>query len=378
MKLIYVVRSLHPVGGIERTLTDKANWLVAHGHEVLFVTYKQGEDNVSFPLDSRVQLRDLRCSIYSLFRHPFYTRLFKYFSLSRMIQERFRAVINDFKPDTISVAIPNAEEFLWEVVKVARNIRVVIESHVAYEYLSYGRSKTDFFLYHFHSPSKAIRHSDVLIVLTKSDADTWKRKGVEKVSVVPNPVSFYVDDVDHVEKDEKRIISVGRLVSQKRFDRLIDAFALIANHYHEWHVDIFGEGELRHVLEQRILEKQLSGRINIYDYTPDVMPEYLKSQFFVLSSDYEGFGLVIVEAMACGLPVISTDCPHGPSDIIDNGVTGLLARLEVKDLADRIEWMITHHEERRMMGVKAHEAAAAYRKEVIMKKWESAYKLESI
>ena len=98
----------------------------------------------------------------------------------------------------------------------------------------------------------------------------------------------------------------------------------------------------------------------------------------VLSSDYEGFGLVIVEAMACGLPVISTDCPHGPSDIIDNGVTGLLARLEVKDLADRIEWMITHHEERRMMGVKAHAAAAAYRKEVIMKKWESAYKLESI
>lgn len=223
-----------------------------------------------------------------------------------------------------------------------------------------------------------MRHSDALIVLTKSDADTWKRKGVQKVLVVPNPVSFYVDNVDHVDKDEKRIISVGRLVSQKRFDRLIDAFALIANHYLEWHVDIIGEGELRHVLEQRISEKQLSGRINIYDYTSDVMSEYLKSQFFVLSSDYEGFGLVIVEAMACGLPVISTDCPHGPSDIIDNGVTGLLASLEVKDLADRMEWMITHQEECRMMGVKAHEAAAAYRKDVIMEKWESAYKPESI
>lgn len=378
MKLIYVVRSLHPVGGIERTLTDKANWLVSHGHEVLFVMYKQGGDKVAFHLDSRVQLVDLKCSIYSLFKYPLYTRLFKYFSLSRMFQERFREVINDFKPDTISVAIPNAEEFVWEVVRVARNMRVVIESHVAYEYLSYGRSKTDFFLYLFHSPSKAIRHSDALIVLTKSDADTWKRKGVQKVLVVPNPVSFYVDDVDHIEKDEKRIISVGRLVCQKRFDRLIDAFALIANHYPGWHIDIFGEGEQRHVLEQRILEKQLSGRINIYDYTSDVMSEYLKSQFFVLSSDYEGFGLVIVEAMACGLPVISMDCPHGPSDLIDNGVTGLLASLEVKDLADRMEWMISHQEERRMMGVKAHAAAAAYRKEVIMKKWVSAYKPESI
>ena len=77
--------------------------------------------------------------------------------------------------------------------------------------------------------------------------------------------------------------------------------------------------------------------------------------------------------MACGLPVISTDCPHGPSDLIDNGVTGLLASLEVKDLADRMEWVISHQEERRMMGVKAHAAAAAYRKEVIMKKWVSAY-----
>ncbi len=378
MKLIYVVRSLHPVGGIERTLTDKANWLVSHGHEVLFVMYKQGGDKVAFHLDSRVQLVDLKCSIYSLFKYPLYTRLFKYFSLSRMFQERFREVINDFKPDTISVAIPNAEEFVWEVVRVARNMRVVIESHVAYEYLSYGRSKTDFFLYFFHSPSKAILNSNALIVLTKSDADTWKRKGVQEVLVVPNPVSFYVDNVDNVEKDEKRIISVGRLVSQKRFDRLIDAFALIANHYPGWHIDIFGEGNLRPVLEQQVMEKKLLGRINIHDYTFDVMSEYLRSQFMVLSSDYEGFGLVIVEAMACGLPVISTDCPHGPSEIIDNGVTGWLTRLDVKGLADRMEWMITHQEERQMMGVKAHEAVAAYRKEVIMKKWESAYKPESI
>lgn len=378
MKLIYVVRSLHPVGGIERTLTDKANWLVSHGHEVLFVMYKQGGDKVAFHLDSRVQLVDLKCSIYSLFKYPLYTRLFKYFSLSRMFQERFREVINVFKPDTISVAIPNAEEFVWEVVRVARNMRVVIESHVAYEYLSYGRSKTDYFLYLFHSPSKAILNSNALIVLTNGDADTWKQKGVQDVLVVPNPVSFYVDNVDNVEKDEKRIISVGRLVSQKRFDRLIDAFALIANHYPGWHIDIFGEGNLRPVLEQQVMEKKLLGRINIHDYTFDVMSEYLRSQFMVLSSDYEGFGLVIVEAMACGLPVISTDCPHGPSEIIDNGVTGWLTRLDVKGLADRMEWMITHQEERQMMGVKAHEAVAAYRKEVIMKKWESAYKPESI
>lgn len=378
MKLIYVVRSLHPIGGIERTLTDKANWLVAHGHEVMFVTYKQGGDDVSFPLDGRVQLTDLLCSIYSLFKFPVYTRLFHYFGLSRIFQKRFKEVLDSYMPDVISVAIPNAEDFVWEVVKVAGNTRIVVESHVAYDYLSEGKYITDMFLYLFHSPHKAIRNSDSLIVLTRGDADSWKRKGMNKIIAVPNPVSFYVDNIKDVVKDEKRIIAVGRLVSQKRFDRLIEAFALIANQYPQWHVDIYGEGELRTVFEQRVLTNGLSGRITIYNYTSDLVSEYKKSQFLVLSSDYEGFGLVIVEAMACGIPVVATKCPHGPSEIIEHGVTGLLANLDANDLADQMEWMITHQEERRMMGVKAHEAAAAYRKDVIMKKWVSAYKPESI
>ena len=127
-----------------------------------------------------------------------------------------------------------------------------------------------------------------------------------------------------------------------------------------------------------MLTKGLSGRINIYNYTSDLVSEYMKSQFLVLSSDYEGFGLVIVEAMACGIPVVATNCPHGPSDIIENGVTGLLSDLDVKDLAIQMEWMISHQEERRIMGIKAHETAALYKQDVIMKKWVSAYKPVSL
>ena len=374
MKLVYIVRSLHPIGGIERTLTDKANWLVAHGHEVMFVTYKQGGDNFSFPLDSRVKQMDLKCSIYSLFKFPIYTRLFEYFSLSKIFQKRLGEVLNDFLPDVISVAIPNAEDFVWEVVKVAQKAKVVVESHVAYDYLYNGKSLTDRFLYLFHSPFRAICNTDTLIVLTESDVASWKRMGVQNIRVVPNPVSFYVENIDNVVKDEKRIVAVGRLVRQKRFDRLIDAFALIAHHYPGWYVDIIGEGDLRPALEQQVLERKLFGRVKVQNFTSDVMSEYMKSQFLVLSSDYEGFGLVIIEAMACGIPVVATNCPHGPSEIIEDGETGLLARLDVKDLAERMEWMITHQEERRIMGAKAHEAVAFYRKDIIMKEWESAYK----
>ena len=376
MKLIYVVRTLHPIGGIERTLTDKANWMVSHGHEVLFVTYKQGEDKVSFPLNSRIRLVDMRCSIYSLFKFPIYTRIFKYFILSKIFQKRFREVLDAFVPDVISVAIPNAEDFLWEVVKVAHNIKVVVESHMAYDYLSYGRSRTDFFLYLFHSPIKAIRNSGSLIVLTEGDADSWKRVGMTKITVVPNPVPFYVDNVGNVVKEKRRIIAIGRLVSQKRFDRMIDAFALIANNFPDWYIDIFGEGELRSALEQRVKDYGLSDRIFIYNFTNDIKSELLRSQFFILSSDYEGFGLVIVEAMACGIPVVATDCPYGPSEIIEDGVTGLLSKMDVLDLASKIEWMIVHESERKEMGIKSHKAVARYKKDNIMEEWNRAYLLK--
>jgi len=126
-------------------------------------------------------------------------------------------------------------------------------------------------------------------------------------------------------------------------------------------------------LQTMISDYQLSRQIHLLSPVLDIYMEYSRSQFFVLCSDFEGFGLVIVEAMACGIPVVSTDCPFGPSEIIEDGKTGLLAKMEVQDLADKMEWMITHEEERKAMGVRAHQAAARYRKEVVMPEWEKAY-----
>ena len=214
----------------------------------------------------------------------------------------------------------------------------------------------------------------MLIALTDHDASCWRQQNVSNVHVVPNPVTYYADGINNKKKERGRIIAVGRLASQKRFDRLIEAFSLLSGKYPEWYIDIFGEGELRGTLENLIKTKGLVGRINILNFVQDIYTEYMKSQFLVLSSDYEGFGLVITEAMACGVPVVSTDCPFGPSDIIDDGKTGLLAKMEVEDLAQKMEWMISHEMERRMMGEDAYKKAAQYRKEVVMPRWEKLYK----
>lgn len=374
MKIIYIVRSLHSVGGIERTLSDKANWMVARGHQAMFVTYLQGNDRINFPLDKRVQLFDLAGSTFSMYKYPIYYRLFYFLKLQKLFRERLKRVLDNYKPDLVVLAIPSAEDFVWDLMKVTQNAKVIIESHITFDYFLMGKSFTDRLLYVFFPPLKAIRKADMLIALTEHDALCWRQQKVELVQVVPNPVTYYADNISDITKEKCRIIAVGRLARQKRFDRLIEAFSLISDKYPEWYINLYGEGELRDTLENLIKTKGLVGRINILNFVQDIYTEYMKSQFLVLSSDYEGFGLVITEAMACGVPVVSTDCPFGPSDIIDDGKTGLLAKMEVEDLAQKMEWMISHEMERRMMGEDAYKKAAQYRKEVVMPRWEKLYK----
>ena len=373
MKIIYIVRSLHPVGGIERTLSDKANWMVGQGHHVMFVTYMQGDDSIYFPLDERVQLYDLACSTFSLYKYPVYSRFFHFRKLQNRLRERLKIVLDDFSPDVLVVAIPSAEDFVWDLMKVTQNAKVIIESHVAFDYFLMGKSFTDRLLYVLFSPLKAIRKADLLIALTEHDASCWRRHRVKNVQVVSNPVTYYADNINDIKKERCRIIAVGRLTSQKRFDRLVEAFSRISDKYPEWYIDIYGEGELRCTLEDLIKSKGLSRRVNIMNFVQDIYSEYKRSQFIVLSSDYEGFGLVIIEAMACGIPVVSTDCPYGPSDIIDNGETGLLAKMEIEDLAEKMEWMMSHEKERVVMGENAYKKAVQYRKEVVMPRWEEVY-----
>lgn len=373
MRIMYVVRTLHPMGGIERTLTDKANWLVNHGHEVIFVTYNQGGDEIFFTLNKGIQVQDLGCSIFSLYKYPVCSRFFYYISLCKKFRSRFLQVERFFSPDVIVVPIPNAEDFIWDIVEVTHGKKVIVESHVAFDKVFIGKSFTDRFLYFFYSPIRAIRKVDLMVCLTERDAFCWRQHGVKKVLISPNPITSYGDCLDNVDKESNRILAVGRLTSQKRFDRLIEAFSLVAGTYPNWHVDIFGDGELRGNLENQIKENNLDGRVIIHCQSKEIYLEYWRSQFLVLSSDYEGFGLVITEAMACGIPVVATDCPFGPSEIIEDGKTGLLAKMDAKDLADKMEWMMTHDEERRLMGVNAHQAAARFRKEIIMPQWEEAY-----
>ena len=373
MRLIFIANILNPVGGLERTFIDKSNWLVAHGHEVMLMTYMQGHEPIYYPLDKRVQHVDLDSPLFRMYHVPLYARVWRYQKIRRTFRQRMSRVVTSFKPDVISIAIPYTEDFIFDMFRVAHGVRVCIESHLASSFHLSNKPFTERLIYRLFPPIKAYRKCDLLISLTQLDAESWSRRGVKNVTIIPNPVTQYVDQLPYLHRKHGRIIAVGRMYRQKRFDRLIAAFSMLAERYPSWTLDIYGEGPLREDLQMQIESLGLLERIHLNEPTHDIMTEYQCSQFFVLSSDYEGFGLVIIESMASGTPVVATDCPYGPSEIIENGVTGLLSKMTTEDLAKKMEYMITHDEERRQMGEQARQASTRYRLDNIMPLWLKAY-----
>lgn len=372
MRLIYLIPLMSTVGGIERTVIDKANDMVDRGHEVMIVTYEH-EGPLAYQLNPKILHKDLNCHFFAIYKYPFLLRIPKAIEMKSLFRKRMQDILSEFNPNLIVITIPNTENFICDLMAVAEDIPVIVESHLAQGYQVIKRGVTETWLYHFFKPLNAIRKAKLLISLTKGDAECWHRQNVQRIKVVPNPVTFYPEQLPMIEKTKGRIICVGRLTSQKRFDRLMDAFSMIEAKFPLWHVDIFGDGEDKEILMKKIVEKGLVGRIHVHSATRDIYIEYQRSQFLVLCSDFEGFGLVIVEAMACGIPVVATDCPYGPSEIVEDGKTGLLCKMNVRDLAEKMEWMLTHEEERTSMGMKAYQSAAQYRKDIVMDLWESAY-----
>lgn len=367
-RILFVVKSLASMHGTERTITDKANYLVEQGHSIAVLTYEQGKNALAFTLNHAIKHIDIDCCFYKLSKQSLLKRFYMQTKVGRLFGSRFKYVVDAFKPDLI-VTTTYSKNCMAEIMSIG-DVPIVVESHSVLYYEMPANSllkkmQKRYCMWH-------IKKCKLLIALTEGDANCW-RKYVRHVVVVPNPVTFYCDNVEYWKRLPGRIISVGRLQAPKRFDILIDAFALIADRYPNWYVEIFGDGEYREQLDNKIGNLGLKNRIFLRGAKENIRIEYEKSQFFVQSSDFESFGLVLVEAMACGLPVISTDCPFGPLEIVEDKSTGLLTHATPSDMAEKISWLISHEEERHEFAERAHKYAARFKQDVVMKQWEQIY-----
>lgn len=382
MKILYLIPSFANKAGTERVISDKINFLAENGYEITFVTYEQGYHSFAYPLHQSIRFIDLNTRFFEVRQRPLYYRPFLIYLLRKQFRARFQKTVDEINPD-ILICTTYSFKLLDIILSINTKAKRIVESHVAcytikktYEYRNIPILRNIAPLYDSYVFAR-LKRCDMMVVLTEGDASEW-RKYVPLVEVIPNPVTTYPEQVLAHDGTGRRIICVGRLHEQKGFDMLIDAFALIASKCPDWRITIYGDGQQKQFLLEKIDSLNLKQRVIICPPTSNIYEEYQKSEFLVLSSRYEGYSLVLNEAMSCGIPCVAYRCKYGPEDVIEHKKTGLLVdNGNVQDLADKILWMTIHTEERLQMGKLARENVFRFRKSEIMKCWLALFsKLE--
>ena len=375
MKIVYILDSLARVGGIERILTDKMNYLAdVYGYDVYLITAAQGTHHYSFPLSPKIKHLDIDVRFHLQYQYSYPKRIWIKWHMNRKFKKNLEIVIDNIHPDII---IGTTYYKADVICQLKCNAKKIIESHNAKSYTGINdnikRNPIIDFFYRiaYRKYIKTIeKKSDVFITLTQGDKDEWGI--VNKTYVIPNIITEISPLISSC--NNKLVISVGRLTYQKGFERLISTWKMVNKKHPDWNLAIYGTGEEERALRNQIKESRLENVITINPPTPDIYTKMQESSILVFPSRYEGFGLVLIEAMINGVPCISFDCPYGPSDIIDNGNDGyLIPNDNIQKMVDKICYLIENEEIRKEMGKKARKSAMRYAPENIMPLWDKLF-----
>jgi glycosyltransferase involved in cell wall biosynthesis len=369
MKIAYCTDSLNHLGGIQRVTTVKASALAAiPGNEIHILT-AEGEGKSIFPLDPRVKVTDLDVRYYSDDWRSTWHLIVGTISRRRTHRARLRKALAEIAPDVV-VSTGTSDKFFLPCI-APRETVVVREIHFFSRYRRLfahgllGRLRA--ILGDIVDYKITIRRYDRLYLLTAEDRLLWRND--PRVGVMPNPNSFTPRPVPTSGR-EKKVISVGRYSSQKRFDNLLRIWSRIANRFPDWRLEIWGEGELHGELTALTETLGIGRSASLMGATDNVERELSTAAIFALTSDLEGFPLVIVEAMSCGVVPVSFACPTGPSDIITDGEDGFLIPPGDLDLfAGRLAWLMSQGSERERMARAARRRAEDFTPDKIARRW---------
>lgn len=369
MKIIYCIRATYNPGGMERVLLNKVAYLTSHcGWEIVIVTTDQQGRPPFYPFPSGVRMIDLGIDYADDNDKGVAVKITGYLRRKRIHKRRLSALLQKERADVVVSLYPSESSFLPSIKDGSKK---VLELHFCkYFRIQYGRKGVIGWIdkWRTRQDERIVRRFDKFVVLTHEDKGYWGN--LPNIEVIPNAamnMSGRFSDVS-----SRRVIAVGRLDYQKGFDRLIQAWKLVQelDEFRDWHLDIFGQGEWREMLQRMIEEGGMERTAHINRPTNQIGDEYAKSSLIVMTSNYEGFGMVLVEAMACGVPAVAFDCKCGPKDIISHGENGLLvANGDIRGLADAMMSVMGDDELRRRLSGNARKVVSVYSEEAVMQKW---------
>ena len=356
MKIAYIIDSLYNAAGMERILILKANSLCTL-YNITFIIRNQEGKEPYYPLKDEIRLIDM--------------------GLTSPIG--YRKELSAFlKKEQFDIVISTGGWEFYFLYKIKDGSKKIFEFHFSF-YISKvwfdtaNRGLSTKVKAYMQTMRRALiaRHYDQVVVLTTADASRWKWF-CKNVVVMPNPLTIATDKTSICEN--KQVIAVGRLNKQKGFDYLIEAWKLVHCQHPDWILKIYGEGDLHSFLQSQINIYRLQNSVFLEGNTSHIIEKYLESSIFVLSSRTEGLPLVCLEALACGLPIVSFKL-IGIEDLIKNEENGYLIKKvgDTQNMANAICKLIKHDTLRKRLGKNSLEIAKKYDVKVIMGLWEEFF-----
>jgi len=368
MKVLYITEGVYNSGGVERVLSLKLNYLAREvGYEVILVTMNQKGRESFYELDEKVKRYDIGLNFEDSVGNIF-SETFLYFRRNLLYRRGWKHIVEIVQKESPDVCVSLGGIEMKYFSKRDFECKTVYEHHFTQNYIYYlqrslhgriiggiiGKILTKQVI----SRSKSFNR---VVVLTKEDKQIWEKTN-DSISQIYNPLSFESGEVSSLES--KNLITVGRLSAQKNYESLIKAWQIVQSKHPDWTMNVWGGGELKERLQGLIQKYEVQKTFLLRGVTKNIRKEYLRSSAYVMSSLYEGFPMVLLEAASSGLPLISYACQCGPREIIEEGKNGFLVPVNDEiGLAVAICKIIEDYELRKEMGrqskVKSYDFSAA-------------------
>lgn len=374
-KIAYIVGNVYSPNGMSNILTAKINWLSKNtSYEIHMILTERADLPWYYKISDKVRWVNFDINFDELDTMPIAKKIFAYRKKQEVYKRKLSEYLMQVKPSVTVSTIRREINFINDIKDGSKKIGEIHFARNCYRQVNYS------FLPQFinrvitkkwgNMLIKQLARLDKFIVLTETDYKEWRE--LNNVCIIPNFIVYSSKNISTL--TNKKVVAVGRYTYQKGFDLLFDAWTIVNKKHPDWTLDIYGGGDN---LSYQTLARQnsLDKCVRCNPAVSDIYKIYGENSIFVLSSRYEGFGLVLIEAMSSGLACVAFDCPCGPFDILEGGKYGLLVENGNTDkLADAICVLIENESLRQKMGEKAFKRSKDFEKETIMLQWHELFK----